>query len=259
MVNNLLNLSENFGVLLASILSLDADYQIMVTTDSNGEHNEEIITTKTDDPEAVFREATKYEETSDPLTEAGLSIAAAAMRLTPPGEYNAGFLREGAKTMVVLVSDEPEQSPGSHPEAWQDLVSEIQSYAPTTSIVSIAGEVPKGCDIIADVGAGYYEAATEYTAGQFLSICTDDWAEHMRLIADLGAGEPTGTFPLTYLPNPDSIVVRVGTMPGDVAPASNWTYDEAQVAVVFEKGQWPDPGAWIEVFYDLASECKAAE
>ena len=33
MVNNLSNLSENFGVLLCSILSLDADYQIIVATE----------------------------------------------------------------------------------------------------------------------------------------------------------------------------------------------------------------------------------
>jgi hypothetical protein len=258
MVNNLLNLADNFDVLIASIVSLDADYQIMVATDSNGHHNEQIITPETDDPQQVFREATKYEDTSDPLTEAGLSIAAAAMEETVVGGYNHGFVRDGAKTVAVLVSDEPEQTPGN-PESWLTKVNEIQSYAPTTSIVSIAGEMPAGCDDLAEPGDGYYQAATEYTLGQFLSICTDDWAEHMRLVADLGAGSPTGTFPLSYLPDPDSIVVRVGTQPGDIAPASGWTYDESQMAVVFEDGQWPDPGAWIEVFYALATECKAVE
>ena len=262
MVNNLLNLADNFGVLISSILSLDADYQIMVATNDDGKHNAEIITTETDDPEAVFREAIKYvpATSDDEFSEAGLTIAAHAMALTDEkGEANYGFVREGAKTMVVLVSDEPEQSPVITGESWENLVSEIQSYAPTAAIVSIAGEVPKGCGTLAEPGEGYYEASTDYTAGQFLSICTDDWAEHMSLIADLGAGEPTGTFPLEYLPDPDSIVVRVGTNPDDLAPASNWTYNEAQIAVVFEKGQWPDPGAWIEVFYDLASECKATE
>jgi hypothetical protein len=155
------------------------------------------------------------------------------------------------------VSDEPEQSDG-HPDSWPGKVTDAESYAPTLSIISIAGDMPDGCANLAEPGLGYYEAATEYTAGQFLSICTDDWAEHMRVIADLGAGKPTGTFPLSYLPNPDSIIVSVGTQPGDVAPASGWSYDEAQIAVVFDDGQWPDPGAWIEIFYDLASECKAS-
>ena len=261
MVNNLLNLSDNFGVLLSSILSLDADYQIMVSTEDSGVHNEEIITTETDDPEGVFREATKYvaADQNDDFTEAGLTIAAHAMALTDDEtDANYGFIREGAKTVAVLVSDEPEQSP-DHPDSWPGLVSDIQSYAPTVSIVSIAGEMPKGCDTLAEPGEGYYEASTIYTAGQFLSICTDDWAEHMRLIADLGAGEPTGTFVLSYLPNPDSIVVSVGTQPDDVAPASSWTYDEAKIAVVFEAGAWPDPGAWIQIDYDLASECKAPQ
>jgi hypothetical protein len=263
MVNNLLNLSDNFGVLLSSILSLDADYQIMVSTEDNGVHNEEIITTKTDDPEAVFREATKYvaADEYDEFTEAGLTIMQNAMALTDEkGEDNYGFIREGAKTVAVLVSDEPEQSPGTHPAAWQDLVTKTQGYAPTLSIISIAGDMDvDGCANLAEPGLGYWEAATEYTAGQFLSICTDDWAEHMRVIADLGAGKPTGTFPLSYLPDPESIVVSVGTSPEDIAPASGWIYDAAQVAVVFGDGQWPDPGAWIEVFYDLASECKATE
>ena len=260
MVNNLLNLSDNFGVLISSILSLDSDYQIMVSTDDDGKHNEDIITTKTDDPEAVFKEATKYVPATeeDKYTEAGLTILDHAMQLTVKGGANAGFVREGAKTVAVLVSDEPEQSP-DHPDSWPGLVSDAQSYAPTLSIISIAGDMPEGCANLAEPGLGYYEAATEYTAGQFLSICTDDWAEHMRVIADLGAGKPTGTFRLSYLPNPDSIVVSVGTQPGDIAPASGWTYDERQIAVVFEKGQWPDPGAWIQIEYDLASECKTPE
>ncbi len=145
MVNNLVNLAENFDVLLASIVSLDADYQIMVTTEEDGEHNEEIITPETDDPQAVFKAATRYEETDNPYTEAGLTIARAAMELTVVGGYNEGFVRDGAKTIAVLVSDEPEQSDGN-PDSWPGLVAEIQQYAPTVSIVSIAGEMPSGCD-----------------------------------------------------------------------------------------------------------------
>ncbi len=53
--------------------------------------------------------------------------------------------------------------------------------------------------------------------------------------------------------------MTVGTTPDDAAPASNWAYDEPQNAVVFEDGKWPDPGAYIEVAYDLSAECKTQE
>lgn len=242
MLDDRTNLTANFELFTALLASFELDWQIVVATRDGGCSDQGILTGSTADVTQAFLEG--VDGTAGRFTEAGLTIAAKGMKNAMPGGCNEGFLRDESKTMLVLVSDEPEQSAGS----WSSYVSEILGYAPTASITAIAGDVPYGCET-ADAGTGYYEAAAA-TGGAFLSICSSDWGAYFKTIASLAATGRTDTFFLSSHPDPASIAVWV-----DDAVSTAWTYDSGENAVVFNAAALPESGAHIVVDFKLAGDC----
>ncbi len=241
------NMVANFSHFVDKLRLLDLDWQIIISTRDSGCSNTGILTPETPNLESAFLEG--VHGAGGRYTEAGLVVAAAAMEKTVSGECNAGFLREDSKASIVMVSDEPDQSPGSY----ATYVSTIQSYAPNASVTAIVGDMPDGCESAfgtADPGYGYYEAAIA-THGAFLSICEGDWTTYFDAVATLSATGQTDRFGLSTPPDPTTIVVMVD----GVIQESGWTYDEAGQAVVFDADAVPDPGAHIQVDYELLGDC----
>jgi hypothetical protein len=243
MVNDKTNLVTNFTHFVESMEGMLNDYQIIVVTDDNGCHSGEVITPATTAPMLTFYNAAQV-FTPGSLTEAGLSIARNALQNTGGGQCNQGFGREGAKVMLVLISDEPEQSEAT----WEQLTSEIVALEPTTSISAIAGPKPFGCPT-AEPGHGYVEA-TAATGGLFQSICEPDWGDLLDNLAVLAAAEPHKVFELSARPaRKESIVVTV-----DGAETWDWSFDEEDNAVRFAAEDAPEPLSWIEINYDLGCD-----
>ncbi|MEL6343766.1 MAG: choice-of-anchor D domain-containing protein [Myxococcota bacterium] len=234
-------LQNNAARFMADLDATQTEYQLMVVTSDFGCHNGTIITPNSANPVASFVSALDGQPGG--FTEAGLSIALAALQASGPGDCNAGFLREDVPLSVVLVSDEPEQSPRD----WREIVNDILALEADTVISAIAGDLPDGC-ATADPGTGYADAVSN-TGGVFLSLCANDWSPHVDAITDISTeidGDATDTFVLNDYPDPDTLIV---TVDGDVV--SNWSYDPDQNAIVFDT--FPEDNA--EIFVTFTRGC----
>lgn len=251
MWNDADNLSNNFNDFLVAMDEIAADWQVGVVTEDSGCINGGILTEDTVNIESKFRSAV-FGPHQD-YTEAGLYIASMALKdAALNGGCNDGFLREDSRLSIVLISDEPDQSPRGSDE-WKN---ELMGKSEGVRISAVAGDVPGGC-ASADEGWGYYEAAIE-TNGYFLSICSVDWGRNLELIAAL-AGEPTDTFPLSHNPDEETLQVRQQDSPPYGAWAkldAGWTYDPAQNAIVFDADHLPPPNARIEAEYVAPLDCE---
>ena len=238
------NMTDNFLDFTEMLAGLDLDWQIIVSTSDSGCSNTGILTPDTPGLESAFLAG--VDGFAGRYTEGGLQIAANAIANTVPGKCNDGFLRDDSKPQLVLVSDEPDQSPGG----WASYVAEIQSYAPQAAITAIVGDVPGGCST-ADPGTGYYEAATA-TSGAFLSICEQDWGTYFDAIATLSSTGRTDRFGLSSNPDVDTIGVWVD----EKRSTEGWTYDAGGNAVVFDNDHVPESGAHVVVEYTILGDCE---
>jgi hypothetical protein len=232
-------LRDNFGGLVERLDASGVSWQAMVATDDDGCSNSGILRAGDPDAVAAFQEAVV-----GPwgwYTEAGLEVARAGLAESAGG-CNDGFLRPESKPLLVMVSDEADQSPAG----WGFTVGEIEALAPGAMVVSIVGDVPDGCST-ATPGTGYYDASMS-TGGSVHSICSLDWTDTFEDIASLLVGGGSDTFPLADPPDPDTIIVQV-----DDLRTSAWTYDAAANAVIMD--EQPAAGAWIEIEYSLSAEC----
>lgn len=236
-------ITANFESFAARLESLDVDWQVGVAIRDNGCFAHGILTPDTPSIIETFTDA--VEGWGGDSTEAGFAITRNAIFETSGSGCNAGFVREGAKTTIILVSDEVEQS-GISPLAYVD---DIHAIAPTATVTSIVGDYPNGC-ATADPGIGYYDA-TVATGGAFLSICASDWSPYFETIATMTASGLLDSFALTSVPDPATISVMVD----DVPQALGWAYDSVANAIVFEDAYVPEPGAHIVVDFTLAGDC----
>jgi hypothetical protein len=240
MDDNRTNLQSNFPVLSEALDASGVTWQAMVATDDDGCANGGMLIGGTAGVEDAFADAV-----IGPwgwYSESGLAVAAAGVGQADGG-CNDGFFREDALPMLVMVSDEADQSPGG----WETQLSSIQASLPSVVVISIIGDMPEGCDS-ASPGSGYYEAAMA-TEGDVHSICDEDWSDYFEDIATLVTDAPTDTFVLEDPAAPDSLVVRV-----DSVETEAWTFDEDANAVILD--EMPESGAWIEVDYWLDSGCE---
>jgi hypothetical protein len=236
------NLGKNFTTFAQILSDAEVDWQAGVVTEDGGCINGDPLTADTPDLTRAMMTVITGGYGSD--TERLLTVTRDA--LENADGCNAGLLREDSKTLVLMVSDEPEQSS----EPWDSLVDEILSAAPTAILNSVAGPVPNGCGS-ATAGQGYFEAS-EFTGGLFMSICDLDWAGHLTLLADLVMDEARDTFELTQLPAPDSIRVVIN----ETEVTTGWTYDFSINSVVFEQWSLPEPGLFFTVDYLPSGACE---
>ena len=244
-------LSSNFSQFITNLNSFTTNWRVMVVTQDSGCNHSGILTSSSPNYAQRFTDAVNplsWHNLSSPnsYTEALLTPAAAAVEQTDPGECNDGFMRPNAMLHIVMVSDEPEQSP----TAWSDLVTQIMNKkgnASLTRLSAIAGDYPNGCST-ADAGTGYYEAVN-YTGGAFLSICSTGWNGYMQNLAEVSTSQ--GTFGLSGSPVEGTISVKVN---GSMVQADRWTYESGTNAVVFNWGI-PEGGDTIEITYGALANC----
>lgn len=178
-------------------------------------------------------------------TESLLTVASHALEAADG--CNAGLLRPGARTAVVVLSDEPDQSDDS----WEHYVARMRAVDPHVVVSAIVGEAPDGCET-AYPGFGYLEAASA-TGGAVLSLCAENWGPFLELQAELVTGAPRTRFALPEPAGPGEAFVTV-----DGETVSGWSIDRTTHELVFEDWAMPGPGAAIAVEYPRAADCDPA-
>ncbi len=164
---------------------------------------------------------------------------------------NAGFLRPNAELVLIIISDEDDQSP--------DLVSSYLDRL-TTGRPTGAGGTPRiftitgglaGC-VTADVAPRYVEAADQ-SGGFDRSVCLPSYTQIMTEIADATFAPARLRFPLGASAVPGSVVVRVN---GVQVPVTDWGFDYLANEVVFLPGHAPRLTQTVAI--DYATLCVPA-
>ncbi len=188
---------------------------------------------------------------------------------------NLGLLREGATTVVVIVTDEGDTSRRmaqgeEDPETYLDLLDLFENrvimvvigphYESDTGAFLCAGEATSW-------GARRYIEATEATGGFYNYIVdqddsgecvTTDFAQHLEDLGDL-INQLTNVFSLQTLPDPATIRVFVDgdevaeaictTTDGIETCGDGWSYDVSINAVAFHGSTVPDYNAEVRIYY----------
>jgi hypothetical protein len=263
--SNVANEQALIGALLSLIGVLgaaDVDYHIgAVSCDladpSAGTLATAYLTPDTVDPAAQLDAAIP---TTGLASEREQCLAAGALAVSSPlvETANAGFLRDGVATHVLVVSDEDDCSgPEDLEEDGSTCVtraSELGDAAALAGVLTASdadGVVISGVLPSADacgVDAPRYEEVVRVTGGSRADLCTTDLASFLALT--LGPQtERYERLQLSRLPDPATIEVTVDELVIDEGAEDGWTYDPGENQLVFHGEAIPPRGAWIYVRY----------
>jgi hypothetical protein len=238
-------LADNFSTFITELNGYTTDWRVMVVNDDDGCNNSGVLSSSSSNYASRFSSAVSAG--GGTFTEAGLIVTSRAVDKTDSGECNDNFMRSDAMLHIIMVSDEPEQSPGT----WSDYVSAVIAKKGSTANVrmsAIAGPVPGGCST-ADPGTGYSDAVNA-TGGVFLSICSN-WSSSSNLQMLAEASVNQDTYELSRTPVENTIEV---TVDGVRASDSIWDYDSATNSVVFNS-LVPTEGQTVEISYAGSASC----
>lgn len=256
MLDEQMALATNFAAFMSSAAQSTANWHIgVVDTDvshagilERSPSNPATLTPTTPNVSTLFSDKVRLGTNGSGKEQ---PFATMAMAVTEPNKsgLNANFLRTDAALAVVIVTDALEQSPNSVGSYLATLraaknnrnelisVSVVGPFTPASSTCSTEGQVDDG----------RFHTLVSQTNGVQTTICTQDWATDLQSISRSVFGERR-TFELSGTPR--SAAGIVVTVDGVVVPASSWTFDPANNAVVFT--QPPNPGAAISLDYRTA-------
>ncbi len=261
-------LANGFATFIVAMEDSGTDFQIGVTTtDTISETAGELLgsppyVTPADDYRALFRERAMVGIVG-PDKEKGLQAAVNAV--SPAlADANAGFVRDTAQLMVIVVTDEEDCSDNGaldgmdatdcyrKPELLppvEDFVDLVKAVKDMPDMVQISGIIGNTHCEIAWPGYRYVEAAKQ-TAGVIGDICEDDWSD---LLFDLGnnASGIRQKFQLTKAVMDGTLKVFVDEEEMDESPVTGWTYDAATWYVTFHNQAIPERGAEIRAEYTV--------
>ena len=212
-------------------------------------------------------------------------LQAAITALTPPltNSRNIGFLRPDAMLSIIVLSDENDCSDfgalgsGADGESCytdsdkltpvSDLADLIRTVKDDPSRITVSGIIgPPTASACVDTVPGHrYEIAISSFAGIEADICETDYAGIMERLGLIATGV-MDTFPLSYVPDPDTIEVAVkpAEAPEYAIPnneVDGWTYldDPAAPRIQFHSTAIPERGALVSVTYEVAGNIEPAD
>lgn len=151
---------------------------------------------------------------------------------------------------LIGMNSDVEQSTGSY-VTYVDAYRAYKEDPADVFVHAVAGEQPMGCNengLFAEP-SGALEFAATLTGGTFASWC-NDWGENMEAIAD-AALSGIQRFELNYVPNPDTIEVKID----EISQTEGWTWDEEDNEILFDEEHFPDPGSEVKVHYLTEASC----
>ena len=248
MSSNQTQLANNFDTFINVFAASGVDYQIAFITSDSPDFVGDIINSSTADPvtEAMYQIASIGYYGSP--HEKGFDMSYQATSAGGDAETGGAFLRDGARLVIIYISDEDDGSTSMYNAA--QMEAHLYSLKSSSALViahAVAGDVPSGCS-----GNGGASAGTEFhdlttaMAGTFLSICAEDWGTPMEELArdSLGLVE----FDLSQQPIEDTIWVTV-----DGVVSTDWIYDSSDQSIIFTVP--PAEGSQIDITYAIWPEC----
>lgn len=243
-----LALAANAEAFAAALIAMGRDVHVMVATSDDGCGTGGVLTPSSPGFAEQFRSAV-LDAPAGVWTEAGLYVVQQAVRKTDEFMCNAGFLRSDALLHVIMISDEPDQSP----VPWFDVVEELRTKKGSSHLLmmsAVIGPVPWGCYEAgvnsAEPGDGYYEATVE-THGGRASLC-DNWAPELNVIA--ASSITRDTFALVGLPDVATITVMVD----GVRRTTGWHYMTDSNSIVFD-ADVPFSGQTVDITFFVPLSC----
>jgi len=160
---------------------------------------------------------------------------------------NAGFLRDDAELVIIIVSDEEDSSPQTVPwyiDRFADLKQPGSGHGVVVHSVIVT---PEGCLGGFGTPGQRYQQVSETLGGQVVSICEPDFGSAFGQVAQHTFGLKDRFYP-SLSPVVSSIQVRV-----DGQACRDWTFNQANGAVVFAEASscFPQFDDVIEIEYDV--------
>ena len=182
-------------------------------------------------------------------SEQGFDTARAALSEPLRSGANAGFLRDGARLVLVFITDEEEQSV----DDVSTFVSFFKGLKPAGTVellhaLAVVGDCPDGCssaDGEAAAGCRYTEVANEL-GGSFRSVCS---MQDGGVAADLGVQSRLVQTQFFLSSTPQDVAGMVVKI-NDSAVTAHWSYDAASNSVIFEATYAPAGGDVVTVTYE---------
>jgi len=269
-------LATNFDAFIQSFIDTTLDYHIGVVEGdlAPGSPNDwgilreyngaRWIDPDTPDPITAFNDLANVGDAGDGSCEMGLSGSHSALTTQSQiGRPNEGFYREDALLSIIIVTDEPDRydsfglgsCDGIGPDEyipWFLYDLKGPTGADKVFFTGIIGDRPGGCETSensADEGTGYWEVI-DAVGGNFLSICSDDWATFLTELGLEAAGMKR-TFYLRRIPKEDTLQVTIDGTPAD---ESTWSYDRTTNSITFPIEFIPPELSVVEVTYELIED-----
>jgi len=261
-------LAQNFATFINWAITLNTDFQIGVISTEINEPEvpadnfniypgilvfypgfPKILTNQTPNLVQAFSRNVNVGLCCSDEQEAGLHAAMLALSeplLSAPAA-NGGFVREDAKLVLVMVSDEPDQSPAPV-DFYVDFFKAIKGYR-NDQLMDVS------CIVEDD---SRYRFVQQATGGLYRELGVSNWG---ATLSDLGldAFAARTQFPLSRPANPGTLAVWVDSQDGQGPQAvpedldlsgDGWSYDPITNSVIFGDGVVPGRGAAIQIDYE---------
>lgn len=257
MENDQEELAENFWSFIEWLSPYTPDWQIAVVTNDDGCTETGPMTPATANYMSKFGEAAMNGAFGS-NTERGLEIVYNTAKKSFNGECggDVGLFREGSLAHIVMVSDEPDQSPRGWEFTYDEIVRMKGGDPDLVKFSAVIGPVPGGCTeesddgIIHEAGPGTgYKEAVLASGGVESSICSD-WAQNVAILASTFKA-PKG---IELENDPDPFTIQVDL---NGTPFTAWTYDGDSNSIVFNAGvsDTLQDGDRFDVYYSQPTGC----
>jgi hypothetical protein len=262
-------LAQNFATFINWALSLNTDFQIgVISTEINAPETPadyfniypgilvfypgypKILTNQTPNLAQAFARNVNVGTCCSDEQESGLHAAMMALSepLVSAPMANGGLVREEAKLVIIMVSDEPDQSPAPV-DFYVDFFKSIKGPR-NDQLMDVS--------VIVDPGSSgaRYRFVADATGGLSRSIDSSNWGSTLSALG-LDAFAARRQFPLSRPANPLTLRVTVDehdgqgpqTVPEGPGPES-FSYDPETNSIVFGDDAVPGRGATIQVDYE---------
>jgi hypothetical protein len=261
---------DNFAAFINPFLSIDLDFHMgIITTDMNNpsqsgrlQGDPAVITPATPNPDVAFLNAV-FQGDDGSGTEQGLGAIYAALSEPLVSTSNAGFLREDAHLVTIVVSDEDDDTSTQSPTSFVPWYLSLKSDPDLLSFSAFCGDEGWGCFewvswssgmITAEAGDEYLDVIDD-VGGVWASICSDDFTDALGLFS-LEASGLSDTFVLSAVPTSVSeIDVEVNGAAVPYNDVDGWLFDWTLNAVIFYGTAFPGNNAVIEISYPFDGGC----
>ena len=250
------SVAKNFDAFISNFIKKNVDFRMAITTTDSRElwkglvrkgSMETLTSAKAKEDQEIF--INNFKELIKVGTQGnGVEIGMAS--ITNFVEvHGANFLRDDAYFVVILVTDEDDQSPLNASDYANEL-KKAKSDAgkiKVFSIVDMKSKPKTGGSLVK--GHERYKEFSKLTNGYIHDI-NQDFAKSLKSIGD-SVSQLVNNFKLAHTPVPGTLRVYVNN---ELIAAGKTTFVENDNLIVFKKGSEPKSGSSIRVDYDYILE-----